>query len=98
MAFTETEQRVSDIFDKHRNEYLEIIDEHRTEWTVNRVEQLTELWETGLSAKKIGRKLSVTEDAVAGKARRLGLAMRRDPAMKHQSLLWIPRKYQDLFR
>ena len=77
-----------------------------TVWTEDQVKQLTELWETDLSAREIAGELGVTKQAVIGKVRRLGLAkkrrlglaMRRDPAMKHQSLLWIPRKYQELFR
>ena len=49
------------------------------EWTTERVEDLTNLWATGLSASEIGRKLGITKNAVVGKVRRLNLAMRRAP-------------------
>lgn len=49
------------------------------EWTPERVEELTKLWATGLSASEIGRKLGITKNAVVGKVRRLDLAMRRQP-------------------
>ena len=51
------------------------------EWTTERVDQLTKLWGTGLSASEIGRKLGITKNAVVGKVRRLNLAMRRAPAV-----------------
>ena len=51
------------------------------EWTTERVEELTRLWATGLSASEIGRKLGITKNAVVGKVRRLDLAMRRAPAL-----------------
>ena len=50
------------------------------EWTAERVEELTKLWATGLSASEIGRCLGITKNAVVGKVRRLDLAMRRAPA------------------
>ena len=50
------------------------------EWTPERVEELTKLWATGLSASEIGRRLGITKNAVVGKVRRLDLAMRRAPA------------------
>ena len=50
------------------------------EWTTERVEELTKLWATGLSASEIGRRLGITKNAVVGKVRRLDLAMRRVPA------------------
>jgi GcrA cell cycle regulator len=50
------------------------------EWTPERVEELTKLWATGLSASEIGRRLCITKNAVVGKVRRLDLAMRRAPA------------------
>ena len=51
------------------------------EWTTDRVEQLTKLWATGLSASEIGRQLGITKNAVVGKVRRLNLAMRRAPSI-----------------
>ena len=50
------------------------------QWTAERVEELTKLWATGLSASEIGRRLGITKNAVVGKVRRLDLAMRRAPA------------------
>ncbi len=41
------------------------------EWNAERVEELTKLWATGLSASEIGRKLGITKNAVVGKVRRL---------------------------
>ena len=51
------------------------------EWTSERVEELTKLWATGLSASEIGRRLGITKNAVVGKVRRLNLAMRRAPVL-----------------
>ena len=51
------------------------------EWTTERVQELTKLWATGLSASEIGRRLGITKNAVVGKVRRLDLAMRRQPAV-----------------
>ena len=56
------------------------------EWTVERVEELTKLWATGLSASEIGRRLGITKNAVVGKVRRLDLAMRRAPAPPKREL------------
>lgn len=50
------------------------------EWTEERVAELTKLWESGLSASEIGRRLGITKNSVVGKARRMDLAMRRAPA------------------
>ena len=36
------------------------------EWTTERVEELTKLWATGLSASEIGRRLGITKNAVVG--------------------------------
>jgi hypothetical protein len=77
-----------------RTQKTDLKREHRwpyTVWTEDQVEQLTELWPTDLPVSEIAGKLGVTTNAVTSKAkrlslRRLGLAMRRDPAMKHQYL------------
>ena len=50
------------------------------EWTDERVEELKKMWDTGLSASEIGRRLGITKNAVVGKVRRLDLPMRRAPA------------------
>jgi GcrA cell cycle regulator len=49
-------------------------------WTEPRVERLTTLWRSGLSAAQIARTLGgVTRNAVIGKLHRLGLAGRATP-------------------
>jgi len=51
------------------------------EWTDERVQELKDLWNEGLSASKIARMLrGVTRNAVIGKVHRLGLAGRPGPA------------------
>jgi len=51
-------------------------------WTDERIEQLKQLWEQGLSASAIGRALGVTKNAVVGKAHRLKLSSRPSPIRK----------------
>ena len=48
-------------------------------WTDNLQAQLRELWEQGLTAFQIAAELSVTRNAVIGKAHRLGLSGRASP-------------------
>lgn len=48
-------------------------------WTAERVEQLAQLWNEGLSTAEIGRRLGITKNAVVGKAHRLALAPRPSP-------------------
>ena len=49
-------------------------------WTEERIEQLKNLWNEGLSASQIARVLGdVTRNAVIGKVHRLGLAGRAGP-------------------
>lgn len=45
-------------------------------WNAERVQKLRELWDRGLSASQIAPQVCNTRNAVIGKARRLGLAMR----------------------
>lgn len=47
------------------------------EWTPERTAVLITLWNEGICASEIGRRLSVTKNAVIGKAFRLQLAKRR---------------------
>ena len=47
------------------------------EWTPERAVALIALWNEGICASQIGRRLSVTKNAVIGKAFRLQLAKRR---------------------
>ncbi|HVC55570.1 MAG TPA: GcrA family cell cycle regulator [Stellaceae bacterium] len=45
-------------------------------WTQERVEQLIELWEGGVTTAEIGRRIGVTKNAVIGKVHRIGLVPR----------------------
>jgi GcrA cell cycle regulator len=47
------------------------------EWTPERTAALITLWNEGICASQIGRRLSVTKNAVIGKAFRLQLVKRR---------------------
>ncbi|MEO1190806.1 MAG: GcrA family cell cycle regulator [Pseudomonadota bacterium] len=51
-------------------------------WNEERIIQLRQLWEEGLSASSIGRVLGVTKNAVVGKAHRLKLSSRPSPIRK----------------
>ena len=48
-------------------------------WTPELVQQLSRLWDEGLSTAEIGRRLGVTKNAVVGKAHRLALTPRPSP-------------------
>jgi|SRR5690554_988377 len=48
-------------------------------WTPERIEELTRLWNAGLSASAIGKQLGVSKNAVVGKAHRLKLPARPSP-------------------
>jgi|SRR5579864_4599991 len=48
-------------------------------WNPERISQLTELWNQGLSTAEIGRRIGVTKNAVVGKAHRLLLTPRPSP-------------------
>ncbi|MDD2877437.1 MAG: GcrA family cell cycle regulator [Acidiphilium sp.] len=55
------------------------------EWTDDIIIRLRSLWDEGLSTAEIGRRLSISKNAVVGKAHRLDLParpspIRRDPA------------------
>jgi len=45
-------------------------------WTPERIEQLTLLWDEGITTAEIGRRIGVTKNAVIGKVHRLGLVPR----------------------
>jgi GcrA cell cycle regulator len=45
-------------------------------WTSERIEQLTLLWDEGVTTAEIGRRIGVTKNAVIGKVHRLGLVPR----------------------
>lgn len=49
------------------------------EWTEELIARLRDLWSQGLSTAEIGRQLSITKNAVVGKAHRLELPSRPSP-------------------
>ena len=49
-------------------------------WTSELVNQLSALWQQGLSTAEIGRKLGISKNAVVGKAHRLMLTPRPSPS------------------
>lgn len=52
------------------------------EWTEETIFRLRELWQQGLSTAEIGRRMSITKNAVVGKAHRLILPARPSPIRK----------------
>lgn len=50
-----------------------------TPWTDSAIARLRKLWDEGLSAAEIGRRLDISKNAVIGKAHRLDLAARISP-------------------
>lgn len=52
------------------------------EWVPLRVSALIALWNEGLSASEVGRRLGVSKNAVIGKVHRLGLSNRQSPIQK----------------
>ena len=54
----------------------------RSIWTDTLQARLRELWEQGLTASQIAAELSVTRNAVIGKAHRLGLSGRASPIQR----------------
>src|SRR5688572_10805859 len=51
-------------------------------WTDTLQARLRELWEQGLTASQIAAELSITRNAVIGKAHRLGLGGRASPIQR----------------
>ena len=45
-------------------------------WTSERIDELTKLWEEGITTAEIGRRIGVTKNAVIGKVHRIGLVPR----------------------
>lgn len=61
-------------------------------WTDERVETLKKLWQDGLSASQIAKKLGgVTRNAVIGKVHRLGLSGRATPSKPARPVFKAPR-------
>jgi len=49
------------------------------EWTDENVEKLRQLWDEGLSASEIAKRLGITKNSVVGKVHRLCLTARQSP-------------------
>ncbi len=49
------------------------------DWTPDQINQLTMLWNEGLSTAEIGKRLGISKNAVVGKAHRLHLDSRPSP-------------------
>lgn len=62
------------------------------EWTDELIAKLRELWGQGLSTAEIGRQLSITKNAVVGKAHRLGLPPRPSPIRNKAAAGTAPRR------
>lgn len=48
-------------------------------WTDERIQELTSLWQEGLSASEIGKRMGVSKNSIVGKAHRLNLPSRPSP-------------------
>ena len=64
--------------------------EKKSVWDQDKLDQLRHFWLEGLPITKIGLKLNVSRNAIAGKAHRLGLPKRNSPISKSGE----PRKNQ----
>ena len=56
------------------------------DWTEETISHLRSLWQEGLSTAEIGRRMSITKNAVVGKAHRLTLPARPSPIRKALAL------------
>jgi GcrA cell cycle regulator len=54
------------------------------EWSEETVAQLSALWADGLSTAEIGRRIGISQNAVVGKAHRIGLTPRPSPIRREQ--------------
>jgi GcrA cell cycle regulator len=54
-------------------------EDYDMEWNDDNIAQLRQFWAEGLSTAEIGRRMSVSKNAVVGKAHRLNLAPRPSP-------------------
>ncbi|MGD9639386.1 MAG: GcrA family cell cycle regulator [Alphaproteobacteria bacterium] len=61
-------------------------------WTDEMIEELSKLWNDGLTTVEIGRKLGVSKNAVVGKAHRLGLESRPSPIKREKKKEEKPEK------
>jgi GcrA cell cycle regulator len=48
-------------------------------WTDERIQELERLWQQGMSASEIGKRLGVSKNAIVGKAHRMNLPSRPSP-------------------
>ncbi|MDX2101093.1 MAG: global cell cycle regulator GcrA-like protein [Alphaproteobacteria bacterium] len=55
------------------------------EWTPEKVDELTRLWDSGIPTAEIGRLMGCTKNTVIGKVHRLGLTPRKVMAPKPQA-------------
>ena len=56
-------------------------------WPAWKVELLRELWQQGVTARKIAAQLGITRNAVVGKRWRLGMARRCEPQQKQSAAI-----------
>lgn len=63
------------------------------EWATETIASLRQLWDEGLSTKKIGDRLGTSKNAVVGKAHRLDLPSRPSPIRRRDpNAPFVPRK------
>lgn len=62
------------------------------EWTDEAIAKLRALWAEGLSTAEIGRRLSISKNAVVGKAHRLNLPPRPSPIRRQEGEDASPRQ------
>ena len=68
------------------------------DWTRKRVKMLTKLWHDGVPTAEIGRRMGISKGAVVGKAYRLALGARPQPANPSRAVVARPaaRNYGEL--
>ena len=55
-------------------------------WNEKRLKELEQLWKQGLPISKIGEKLGVSRNSIAGKAHRMSLPKRNSPIAVSEKL------------
>ena len=58
--------------------------DHEVEWTAEAIETLRLLWAEGYSTAEIGRRMTISKNAVVGKAHRLNLSARPSPIRREK--------------
>lgn len=56
-----------------------ILSPHRFIWSALRCDVLRALWNTGMSASRIGNEMKISKNSVIGKAHRMKLPPRKSP-------------------